>query len=102
MKSAGNRWRKTGEGEGGIIGIELTVVTDANESLKSATSHIADDFNCGGMFRSFVNEKGKAVMRVWNPGQHDGLEKYVGEGREYDLRGLLDEKILEVDYSTMT
>jgi L-asparaginase len=91
-KSAGNRWRKTGEGEGGIIGIELTVVTDANGSKKSAISHIVDDFNCGGMFRAAVNKHGKAVMRVWKPGQHNGLEEYEGEGKEYDLRDYLDEK----------
>lgn len=91
-KSAGNRWRKTGEGEGGIIGIELTVVTDAKGSKKSAVSQIVDDFNCGGMFRAAVNKHGKAVMRVWKPGQHNGLEEYEGEGREYDLRDCLDEK----------
>jgi L-asparaginase len=91
-KSAGNRWRKTGEGEGGIIGIELTVVTDGKGSKKSAVSHIVDDFNCGGMFRAAVNKHGKAVMRVWKPGQHDGLEIYKGEGKEYDLRDILDEK----------
>jgi L-asparaginase len=92
VKSAGDRWRKTGEGEGGIIGIELTVVTDASGSKKSAVSNIVDDFNCGGMFRAAVDKHGKAVMRVWKPGQHNGLEKYEDEGKEYDLRDLLDEK----------
>jgi len=93
VKSAGDRWRKTGEGEGGIIGIELTVVSDANGEKKSATSHIVDDYNCGGMFRAAVDKHGKAVMRVWKPGQHKGLEAYEGEGREYDLREWLDEKM---------
>lgn len=93
MKSAGDRWRKTGEGEGGIIGIELTVVTDADGQKKSATSNVVDDYNCGGMFRAAVNSRGKAVMRVWKPRQHEGLEAYEGEGREYDLRDWLDEKI---------
>jgi len=93
MKSAGDRWRKTGEGEGGIIGIELTVVTDANGARKSAISHIVDDYNCGGMFRAAVDKHGKAVMRVWKPGQYKGLEAYEGEGKEYDLREWLDEKI---------
>jgi L-asparaginase len=94
MQSAGDRWRKTGEGEGGIIGIELTVVTDANGSKKSAASHIVDDYNCGGMFRAAVDKQGKAVMRVWKPGQHSGLENYEGEGRKYDLRDWLDEKTI--------
>jgi L-asparaginase len=93
VKSAGDRWRKTGEGEGGIIGIELTVVTDADGQKKSATSHIVDDYNCGGMFRAAVDKHGKAVMRVWKQGQHKGLEVYEGEGMEYDLREWLDEKM---------
>ncbi|KAG9230650.1 nucleophile aminohydrolase [Amylocarpus encephaloides] len=86
VKSAGNRWRKTGEGEGGIIGIELAVVVDGNGEKKSAVSHIVDDYNCGGMFRAAVTKKGKAVMRVWKPDQHEGLDAYEGEGKEYDLR----------------
>lgn len=84
-KSAGSRWRKTGEGEGGIIGIELIVSTDANGYIKSATSHVVEDYNCGGMFRAAVDKHGKAVMRVWRPGQHPGLDAYEGEGRQYDL-----------------
>ncbi|CZS96231.1 hypothetical protein WAI453_009828 [Rhynchosporium graminicola] len=94
QKSAGDRWQKTGEGEGGVIGIEVTAVIDANGAYKSATSECLDDFNCGGMFRAAVNKHGKAVMRVWRPGQHGGLEKYEGEGKEYDLGDLLDEKML--------
>lgn len=93
VKSAGDRWRKTGEGEAGIIGIELTVVTDPNGEKKSAVSHIVNDYNCGGMFRAAVGKNGKAVMRVWKPGQHEGLDAYVGEGKEYDLRDWLDEKL---------
>ncbi|KUJ12365.1 N-terminal nucleophile aminohydrolase [Mollisia scopiformis] len=94
VKSAGSRWRKTGEGEGGIIGIELTVVTDENGNKKSAVSNVVDDYNCGGMFRATVDKYGKAVMRVWKPGQHSGLEKYDGEGRQYDLSEWLDAKTL--------
>lgn len=93
MKSAGDRWRKTGEGEGGVIGIELLVVTDADGAFKSATSHIVDDFNCGGMFRAAINEHGKAVMRVWRPNQHVDSDAYEGEGREYETRDWSNEKI---------
>lgn len=92
VKSAGNRWRKTGEGEGGMIGIELTVVVDKDGKKKSAVSHIVDDYNCGGMFRAAVDKHGKAVMRVWKPNQHKGLEAYEGEGKEYDLRDWIDGK----------
>ncbi|CAL3962654.1 unnamed protein product [Diplocarpon coronariae] len=94
MRSAGDRWHKTGEGEGGVVGIELTLVTDADGKTKSAFSHIVHDFNCGGMFRAAVDRNGKAVMRVWKPSQHSGLEKYEGEGTEYDLRDWLDKKTL--------
>jgi L-asparaginase len=93
VKSAGDRWRKTGEGEGGIIGIELTLVTDEDgEKVQRATSNIVYDYNCGGMFRAAVGKNGKAVMRVWKEGQHSGLEAYEGEGKEYDVRDWLDEK----------
>ena len=94
VKSAGDRWRKTGEGEGGVIGIELTITTDEDlKELKSAESDIVYDFNCGGMFRAAVGRDGKAVMRVWKEGQHEGLEVYEGEGKKYDVRDWLDEKV---------
>lgn len=91
-RSAGNRWKKTGEGEGGIIGIELVAIFDGDGNRKSAVSHIVDDYNCGGMFRAAVDKNGKGVMRVWKPDQHEGLDAYEGEGKEYDLRDWLDEK----------
>ncbi|TAQ86985.1 hypothetical protein B7494_g4688 [Chlorociboria aeruginascens] len=93
VKSAGDRWKKTGEGEGGIIGIELTVVTNPYGENKSVVSHIVDDYNCGGMFRAAINENGKATMRVWRPGQYRGLDQYDGEGKEYDIRDWYYEKI---------
>lgn len=92
QKSAGDRWQNTGEGEGGVIGIELKLVQNANGEVKSATSECLDEFNCGGMFRATVNKHGKAVMRVWREGQYSGLEKYEGEGREYDVLEWLDEE----------
>jgi L-asparaginase len=48
-KSAGDRFGKTGEGEGGIIGIELT----------ASGSQVIQSFNCGGMFRAWVDDAGK-------------------------------------------
>ncbi|KIN01173.1 hypothetical protein OIDMADRAFT_163415 [Oidiodendron maius Zn] len=94
VKSAGDRWRKTGEGEGGVIGIELTVIMDEIvKELRSAESDIVCDFNCGGMFRAAVGKDGKAVMRVWKEGQHEGLEVYEGEGKKYDVQDWLGEKI---------
>ena len=95
VKSAGDRWRKTGEGEGGVIGIELTLTKDEDlTELKSAKSDIVYDFNCGGMFRAAVGKDGKAIMRVWKEGQHEDLSVYEGEGEKYDVRDWLDEKIV--------
>lgn len=92
QKSAGNRWKKTGEGEGGIIGIECTVVKDKDGRIKSTVSHVVDEFNCGGMFRATVNKEGKAICRVWRPGQHERLEEYAVEGQEYNVEEWLSEK----------
>lgn len=91
-KSAGKRWKKTGEGEGGIIGIECVVIKDGDGNTKNVVSHIVEDFNCGGMFRAKINKEGKAVCRIWKPGQYDGLEIYEGEGKQYNVRDWLDEK----------
>ncbi|TID21015.1 gb [Venturia nashicola] len=48
--SAGDRWGKTGEGEGGIIGIELV----------KSQGKVVWDFNCGGMFRAWVDDDGRS------------------------------------------
>ena len=55
QRSAGDRWGKTGEGEGGMIGIELV----------DGVGVVVADFNCGGMFRTWVDEKGAGRMRVF-------------------------------------
>ena len=55
QRSAGDRWGKAGEGEGGIIGIE-----NAN-----GVSSIAVDFNCGGLFRAWIDDNGHAHCRVF-------------------------------------
>lgn len=94
QESAGDRWKRTGEGEGGIIGIESTIVTDADGTLKHFTSDLISEFNCGGMWRAEINENGKAVARAWKDGQYDGIDAYIeaGEGKEYDVRDWVDEK----------
>jgi L-asparaginase len=49
QRSAGDRWGKTGEGEGGIIGIEL--LSDEKRG------RVVFDFNCGGMWRAWIDEE---------------------------------------------
>ncbi|MCJ1446985.1 MAG: hypothetical protein MMC23_007493 [Stictis urceolatum] len=55
QRSAGDRWGKTGEGEGGMIGIESV----------SGKGRIVADFNCGGMFRVWIDDTGKERMMVF-------------------------------------
>ncbi|OQO03851.1 hypothetical protein B0A48_10492 [Cryoendolithus antarcticus] len=57
QQSAEDRWRKTGEGEGGIIGLEVDGA--------SGKSTVVADFNCGGMFRTWYDEEGKPQMMVF-------------------------------------
>jgi L-asparaginase len=54
-RSAGERFGKTGEGEGGIIGVEL---------IRSEGS-IVQNHNCGGMFRAWVDDVGKHRFMVF-------------------------------------
>lgn len=49
QQSAGDRWQKTGEGEGGIIGIEL--------ASDRRSGNVVFDFNCGGLWRAWIDEK---------------------------------------------
>lgn len=55
QQSAGDRWGKTGEGQGGMIGIEVF----------NGQGKIAADFNCGGMFRAWVDDAGQHRMMVF-------------------------------------
>ncbi|KAF2239615.1 N-terminal nucleophile aminohydrolase [Viridothelium virens] len=63
QKSAGDRWHKTGEGEGGMIGIELN----------DREGNVVFDFNCGGMFRAWVDDRGQSRFLVFRHGrEHHG------------------------------
>ncbi|KAI1847495.1 hypothetical protein JX266_006347 [Neoarthrinium moseri] len=67
QKSAGDRWGKTGEGEGGMIGIEGVVVKDrASGQVVETRGEILQDFNCGGMFRAWIDDDGRAAMRIFD------------------------------------
>ncbi|CAJ2505789.1 Uu.00g131830.m01.CDS01 [Anthostomella pinea] len=65
-KSAGDRWGKTGEGEGGMIGIECVVGRDESGAVLYTRSAILQDHNCAGMFRAWVNDDGRSEMRIWH------------------------------------
>lgn len=70
-KSAGGRWGRTGEGEGGIIGIECAVVRNSAGVVIDVRSEVLMDFNCGGMFRAWIDDNGKAVMSIWSNSPSD-------------------------------
>ncbi|KAK3333007.1 putative 20S proteasome subunit alpha type 2 [Cercophora scortea] len=69
QRSAGKRWGKTGEGEGGMIGIECVVVRDSKGNVVETRSEILQDYNCGGMFRAWVDDDGQAYARIWREDQ---------------------------------
>lgn len=91
QKSAGDRWKKTGEGEGGIIGIQVIVEEDG-EGVVRVKSEIVEEFNCGGMWRALIDDEGKAVCRVWRDGEIHGIEEYEGEAISYDVGRWRSEK----------
>lgn len=86
QRSAGDRWMVTGEGEGGMIGIESVVVRDAEGSIVDSRSEIIQDHNCPGMFRAWVDNDGKAVFQVWHDGADMKGHDFVGEGRREDIQ----------------
>ncbi|RAH79265.1 N-terminal nucleophile aminohydrolase [Aspergillus japonicus CBS 114.51] len=73
QRSAGDRWGSTGEGQGGIIGIEAELedpvvmeTGDAQDRTKLRKGKVVFDFNCGGLWRAWVEDSGdgEEVERV--------------------------------------
>ncbi|KAI1656444.1 N-terminal nucleophile aminohydrolase [Daldinia decipiens] len=88
QKSAGDRWGQTGEGEGGMIGIESIVSRDESGRVVSTSANILQDHNCGGMFRAWIDDDGKAAMRIFHPDRADELPNsmaMIGEGETEDV-----------------
>ncbi|KAF4844056.1 Isoaspartyl peptidase [Colletotrichum siamense] len=73
QRSAGDRWRVTGEGEGGIIGIEVAVTRDEEGDVVGVRSEILQDFNCNGMYRAWIDDEGLAHAKIY----HDEVEEGV-------------------------
>lgn len=71
QKSAADRWGKTGEGQGGMIGIEVV-----GEKVD-----VLFDYNCGGLFRAWTEENGSMKCLIfrednWESGPK-GWEDFV-------------------------
>ncbi|KAI1341131.1 L-asparaginase precursor [Xylariaceae sp. FL0016] len=69
QKSAGPRWGKTGEGEGGMIGIECIVTRDGSGSVSYVKSEILQDHNSEGMLRAWIQDDGKPAVKIWHGDQ---------------------------------
>ncbi|KAI1820703.1 L-asparaginase precursor [Xylaria intraflava] len=65
-QSAGPRWGKTGEGEGGMIGIECAIAVDKSGAVLYSRSEILQDHNCVGMFRAWIGDDGLPDMKIWH------------------------------------
>ena len=66
QRSAGERWGRTGEGEGGMIGIECAVIRGPGGQVVDTRSDILMDYNGGGMFRAWINDEGQPIMSIWS------------------------------------
>ncbi|TEA13425.1 Isoaspartyl peptidase [Colletotrichum sidae] len=73
QRSAGERWGVTGEGEGGIIGIEVAVTRDEEGAVVGVRSAVLQDFNCNGMYRAWIDDDGLAHAKIY----HDDVEEGV-------------------------
>ncbi|EPE08000.1 l-asparaginase precursor [Ophiostoma piceae UAMH 11346] len=66
QQSAEDRFGLTGEGEGGIIGIESVVVRDKESgAVHEVRGTIIADCNCGGMFRGWIDDAGRVQVRIF-------------------------------------
>ncbi|KAL4804493.1 nucleophile aminohydrolase [Aspergillus unguis] len=66
QRSAGRRFGKTPEGQGGIIGIEAEIDDHIKGGSRLSRGKVVFDFNCGGMWRAWVgeDEEGRDVEQV--------------------------------------
>lgn len=74
QRSAGDRWNVTGEGQAGVIGIEVcSDACDAEEETAAYNTskqprrmaRVVFGFNCGGLWRAWIDDetgKGKAMV----------------------------------------
>ncbi|KAL8399699.1 hypothetical protein RB594_000195 [Gaeumannomyces avenae] len=90
QRSAGDRWGARGEGEGGIIGIEVVMISDAEGRTVEVRSEISHDHNCGGMYRAWIDDAGNARYQVFK--DVSGAAGYGAEGTPEDVRHWCGEK----------
>ena len=67
QRSAGDRWGRTNEGEGGMIGIEVVAEREAGTGrlLGGPAGVVLHDHNSAGMFRAWIDDDGVARFKIW-------------------------------------
>ncbi|KAI1436499.1 L-asparaginase precursor [Xylaria sp. CBS 124048] len=66
QQSAGPRWGKTGEGEGGMIGIEYVSLVTKSGVVLYSDAEVLHDHNCTGMFRAWIRRDGRPEIKIWH------------------------------------
>jgi len=61
QRSAGDRWRRTHEGTGGMIGIEVL----------GEQATVVQDYNCGGMCRAWTEEDGEQKCLIFREDRYE-------------------------------
>jgi L-asparaginase len=61
QKSAGDRWGRTHEGTGGMIGIEVT----------GEKGTVVYEYNCGGMMRAWIDDDGKQKCLIFRKDNYE-------------------------------
>jgi L-asparaginase len=80
QNSAGPRWGKTGEGEGGMIGIDCAIARDKSGAVVFARSEVIQAHNCAGMFRAWIKDDGSPAVSIW---REEGKPSVSGEKGKY-------------------
>ncbi|PSR79588.1 asparaginase-like protein [Coniella lustricola] len=99
QQSAGDRWGLTGEGEGGMIGIESVIVRDGSGRVVETRSEVLQDHNCPGMFRAWIDQNDKGVFQVWHESEQVAHLGFDGEQRPEYLGACLPEKQSPIEQS---
>jgi L-asparaginase len=49
-----------------MIGIECVVVRDGGGRIVEMRSQLLQEYNCGGMWRAWIDDEGRALMNAWS------------------------------------
>jgi L-asparaginase len=75
-----------------MIGIECVVTRNADGRVVETRSELLQDYNCGGMFRAWVDDNGVAFARVFREDREVPFS-YADDGKGEDLRDWSGEKL---------